>query len=42
MLILGIDALMDMGRTSMNVIGNCAAAAIVASSERALGDAPPN
>jgi proton glutamate symport protein len=36
MLILGIDALMDMGRTAMNVIGNCAASAIVASSERVL------
>jgi proton glutamate symport protein len=39
MLILGIDALMDMGRTAMNVIGNCAASAIVASSENALSDA---
>ena len=36
MLILGIDAMMDMGRTAMNVIGNCAASAIVASSERCL------
>ena len=41
MLILGIDALMDMGRTAMNVIGNCAASAIVASSEGALRDAAP-
>lgn len=40
MLILGIDALMDMGRTAMNVIGNCAASAIVASSERVLADPP--
>jgi proton glutamate symport protein len=29
-LILGIDSLMDMGRTAMNVIGNCLAAAVVA------------
>jgi proton glutamate symport protein len=36
MLILGIDALMDMGRTAVNVIGNCAASAIVAGSERVL------
>jgi proton glutamate symport protein len=30
MLILGIDALMDMGRTSVNVFGNCLASAAVA------------
>lgn len=29
-LILGIDALMDMGRTAVNVLGNCAATAVVA------------
>jgi proton glutamate symport protein len=29
-LILGIDALMDMGRTVINVVGNCLAAAVVA------------
>jgi proton glutamate symport protein len=29
-LILGADALMDMGRTSVNVLGNCMAAAVVA------------
>jgi proton glutamate symport protein len=29
-IILGIDALMDMGRTSVNVIGNCLASAVVA------------
>ena len=28
--ILGIDALMDMGRTTANVVGNCLAAAVVA------------
>ena len=28
-LLLGVDALMDMGRTSVNVLGNCAAAAVV-------------
>jgi proton glutamate symport protein len=30
MMILGVDTLMDMGRTGMNVIGNCMAAAVVA------------
>jgi proton glutamate symport protein len=30
LLILGVDTLMDMGRTAMNVIGNCLAAAVVA------------
>jgi proton glutamate symport protein len=36
LLILGIDTLMDMGRTLMNVVGNCIAAAIVARSENVL------
>ena len=30
MIILGVDTLMDMGRTAMNVIGNCMASAVVA------------
>ena len=30
MMIFGVDVLMDMGRTAMNVIGNCLAAAVVA------------
>ena len=29
-IILGIDELMDMGRTSLNVIGNCLATAVIA------------
>jgi proton glutamate symport protein len=29
-LILGIDALMDMGRTAVNVIGNCLATVVIA------------
>jgi proton glutamate symport protein len=29
-IILGIDALMDMARTSVNVVGNCLACAVVA------------
>lgn len=32
-LILGIDELMDMARTSVNVIGNCLAAVVIAKSE---------
>jgi proton glutamate symport protein len=35
-LILGIDALMDIGRTTINVVGNCLAAAVVASWQRVL------
>lgn len=30
MLVLGVDALMDMGRTAINVTGNCLASAVVA------------
>jgi proton glutamate symport protein len=38
--ILGIDALMDMARTAVNVIGNCLACAVIARSEGELpGDA---
>ena len=36
LMILGVDTLMDMGRTAMNVIGNCMAAAVVARWEREL------
>jgi proton glutamate symport protein len=36
LMILGVDTLMDMGRTSMNVIGNCMASAVVARWEGAL------
>jgi len=39
LLLLGIDTLMDMGRTMMNVVGNCVATALVASSEGELVDA---
>jgi proton glutamate symport protein len=40
LLILGIDTLMDMGRTLMNVVGNCIASVIIARSERELVVAP--
>jgi len=36
LLILGVDTLMDMGRTMMNVVGNCMASAIIAHSEGVL------
>lgn len=40
-LLMGIDALMDMGRTCVNVVGNCVATAVVAEWERAIPpDAP--
>ena len=35
MLILGVDTLIDMGRTAMNVVGNCMATAVVARWEEA-------
>lgn len=37
-LILGIDALMDMARTAINVTGNCLASAVVARWEGVLGE----
>lgn len=40
-LLLGIDALMDMGRTCVNVVGNCVATVVVAAWENAIpADAP--
>lgn len=36
-LLLGIDALMDMGRTATNVVGNCLASAVIARWEGELG-----
>jgi proton glutamate symport protein len=35
--ILGVDELMDMARTSVNVVGNCLAAAVVGRWEGELG-----
>lgn len=40
-LLLGIDALMDMGRTCVNVVGNCVATVIVAAWEKAIPDDAP-
>jgi proton glutamate symport protein len=36
LLILGVDTLMDMGRTMMNVVGNCVAAAVIGRTESTL------
>jgi proton glutamate symport protein len=36
-LLLGIDAVMDMGRTTINVVGNCLASVVVAQWEGELG-----
>ena len=40
--IFGVDQLMDMARTSINVIGNCLASAVVARWEGALGKESPS
>jgi len=41
LLLLGIDAVMDMGRTCVNVVGNCVAAVVLARWENAIPpDAP--
>jgi proton glutamate symport protein len=37
LVLLGVDTLMDMGRSAMNVIGNCMAAVVVARWEGELG-----
>jgi proton glutamate symport protein len=37
-ILLGIDQIMDMGRTSINVMGNCLATAVVARWEGVLDD----
>jgi proton glutamate symport protein len=36
-MLLGVDTLMDMGRTGLNVVGNCMAAAVVARWEGVQG-----
>jgi proton glutamate symport protein len=38
-ILLGIDQIMDMGRTSINVMGNCLATAVVARWEGVFDDA---
>ncbi len=40
--ILAVDALMDMGRTSVNVLGNCLASAVIARSENELFKKEPD
>ena len=41
-IILGIDALMDMGRTTVNVVGNCLASAVIARWEGEFGTEQPS
>ena len=41
-LLMGIDQLMDMGRTSVNVIGNCLATVVIARWEGEFGNVPPS
>ena len=41
-IILGIDELMDMARTSVNVIGNCLATVVIARWEGQFPDKPPH
>ena len=36
-MILGVDELMDMARTTVNVVGNCLATAVIARWEGELG-----
>jgi proton glutamate symport protein len=40
-LVLGVDAVMDMGRTCVNVIGNCVATVVVAVWEKAIPPEAP-
>lgn len=41
-IILGVDQLMDMARTSINVVGNCLATAVIARWEGELGKEAPS
>ena len=42
LMILGVDALIDMGRTALNVTGNCLAAAVVGKLEGVAGEEKAN
>ncbi|HKF54689.1 MAG TPA: cation:dicarboxylase symporter family transporter, partial [Blastocatellia bacterium] len=41
-IVLGIDELMDMARTSVNVIGNCLASVVIARWEGEFGKEEPS
>jgi proton glutamate symport protein len=40
--LLGVDTIMDMARTTVNVVGNCLASAVVATSEHAFRTEQPS
>jgi proton glutamate symport protein len=40
-IILGVDALMDMARTSVNLVGNCLATVVMARWEGEFAESPP-
>jgi len=40
-IILGVDALMDMARTSVNLVGNCLATVVMARWEGEFVETPP-
>jgi proton glutamate symport protein len=42
LMILGVDALMDMARTAVNVLGNCIASAVIARTEDKLAISRPS
>lgn len=42
LVLLGVDALMDMGRTAINVTGNCLASAVIARWEGVFGTETPS
>jgi proton glutamate symport protein len=41
-ILLGVDQLLDMGRTAVNVIGNCLATVVIAKWEGEFGTARPS
>ena len=41
-ILLGVDQLLDMGRTAVNVIGNCLATVVIAKWEGEFGTVPPS
>jgi proton glutamate symport protein len=40
--LLGVDTIMDMARTTVNVVGNCLASAVIAKWEHSFGTEQPS